>query len=71
MDLHGHSKKYNSFFYSCQKDYNACRILPLILHKFSPSFCLSDCTFGLDKGKENTARAFLFNNFRKDNILTL
>ena len=31
MDLHGHSKKYNIFCYSCKHNSYTCRILPLLI----------------------------------------
>lgn len=34
LDLHGHSKKMNTFCYSCKDDPYSCRVLPLILAKF-------------------------------------
>lgn len=72
MDLHGHSKKINTFCYSCKDDDPyGCRVLPLILSKFEPAFQLSDCTFGIDRWKENTARAFMFSLAKKVNMLTI
>lgn len=46
-------------------------MLPLLLSKFEPAFQLSDCTFGIDRWKENTARAFMFSVAHKVNMLTI
>lgn len=61
----------NTFCYSCKEDPYSCRVLPLILAKFEPSFHLPDCTFGIDKYKENTARAFMYYTSQKVNMLTI
>lgn len=72
LDLHGHSKKLNTFCYSCKDDDPySCRVLPLLLSKYEPSFELASCTFGIDRWKENTARAFLFLVAKKVNMLTI
>ena len=31
FDLHGHSKKYNMFCYSCKHNSYTCRVLPLLI----------------------------------------
>ena len=51
LDLHGHSKQYNSFCYSCKDDAITCRILPYIISKESEIFSFKDCTFGISKYK--------------------
>ena len=33
IDLHGHSKKYNIFCYSCKHNSFTCRILPYLIEK--------------------------------------
>lgn len=69
IDLHGHSKKYdcfefrmNSFFYACRRE-NRCamRLLSLAMGKFSDSFDLYSCTYGLARDKINTVRSQLSN----------
>ena len=57
LDLHGHSKKYNIFCYSCKHNSYTCRILPLLIQNETPYFHFPSCTFGLSKDKESTARA--------------
>lgn len=71
LDLHGHSKKYNTFCYTCKEDPYSCRVLPLLISKLSPIFYFPDCTYGIDKSKANTARAFVFNTIKKVNVLTI
>lgn len=60
FDLHGHSKNYNIFCYSCKKNQFTCRILPLMIQEKNPIFYYPYCTFGLSKYKESTARAAIF-----------
>lgn len=60
LDLHGHSKKLNTFSYCCKVDQYSCRTLPLILSKLNTGFKIQDCTYGIDKTKANTLRAFGF-----------
>ena len=36
LDLHGHSKEYNVFCYSCKIDNIECRILPYIFSELNP-----------------------------------
>lgn len=72
LDLHGHSKKLNSFSYCCKlNDQYTCRTLPLILSKLDTHFKIQDCTFGIDKSKANTLRAFGFRETSNVNIMTL
>jgi hypothetical protein len=65
FDLHGHSKKLNTFCYSCIQDEVNCRVLPLILEKLDRGFYFPDCTFNLDQSKMTTARAILFELLKK------
>lgn len=50
-DLHGHSKDYNIFCYSCKSNIYSCRILPLIISKINPDFHFPSCTFGISPYK--------------------
>ena len=80
-DLHGHSRKQNTFFYACTyKNYehegrikNAqLRTLPLICCKKAPEyFKFSDCRFRIEKVKESTARVVVFREFNIMNAFTL
>ena len=71
FDLHGHSKQYNVFCYSCKKDPISCRLLPLLINQQNPSFYFPYCTFGISKYKETTARAVIFNIIDNENVLTI
>ena len=57
IDLHGHSKKYNIFCYSCKHNSYTCRILPYLIEKQNKIFDMPSCTFGLTKDKQSTASA--------------
>ena len=78
-DLHGHNKKYNSFFYGCHKAANSgllswtkTRLLPRIMAKMTPSlFAYKDCRFKIDNTKLNTARVVCWNEFKITNSFTL
>ena len=71
FDLHGHSKNYNIFCYSCKKNQFTCRILPLMIQEKNPIFYYPYCTFGLSKYKESTARAAIFHMIKNQNVLTI
>ncbi len=51
FDLHGHSKNYNIFCYSCKTNLYTCRILPLMISHINPVFHFPSCTFGISKYK--------------------
>ncbi len=51
FDLHGHSKKLNAFCYSCLKNPQNCRVLPVIFQKIYTPFYFPDCTFGITRDK--------------------
>ncbi|CAD8082229.1 unnamed protein product [Paramecium sonneborni] len=67
IDLHGHSKKLNSFMYACRGDQDAvqCRILPSIFSYNSKFFDFHSCTFSLEPCKMKTARAFVYKLVKK------
>jgi hypothetical protein len=60
FDLHGHSKLYNVFCYSCKINPITCRILPYIISKETSKFNFPSCTFGITREKSTTARAAIF-----------
>lgn len=70
-DLHGHSKNYNIFCYSCKDNLHTCRLLPLIISKINPNFHFPSCTFGISKYKETTARAAIYKLIKTENVLTI
>ncbi|EWS72671.1 zinc carboxypeptidase family protein (macronuclear) [Tetrahymena thermophila SB210] len=67
IDLHGHSKKMNSFIYACRKDEDlvSCRVFPVIYSKISSIFQFKDCTFSLEQYKESAARIVMWNEINK------
>ncbi|CAD8171305.1 unnamed protein product [Paramecium octaurelia] len=67
VDLHGHSKKLNSFMYSCRGDQDVVqsRILPFIFKTTSKYFDFNSCTFSLEPCKMKTARAFVYKLVKK------
>lgn len=72
-DLHGHSKKPNSFIYACSMDNDnyACRIFPKVFSKITEFFSYNDCTYGIDTYKSNSARGVIFNKLKTPNIFTI
>jgi hypothetical protein len=79
-DLHGHSRKMNSFTYGCTyKGYefesrrkNAMlRLIPLLMSRECPLYTYKDCRFRLEKSKESTARIVLFKEYHIMNCFTL
>ena len=80
MDLHGHSRKQNAFFYGCSfKNYeqegrikNAqLRIIPLLCCQRNNLFQLKDSRFTIEKCKESTARVVIFREMNIMNSFTL
>ncbi|KAL4463245.1 hypothetical protein ABPG74_007246 [Tetrahymena malaccensis] len=74
IDLHGHSKKLNSFVYACkmESDQYACCLFPMMLSKLNSILHYPSCTFGLESYKENTARGIAWNSgVNKPNIFTI
>jgi hypothetical protein len=66
-DLHGHSKKKNSFFYGCNTAANGgflswtiVRLLPRILAKNSHMFSYKSCRFKVDANKVGTGRVVMW-----------
>lgn len=59
LDLHGHSKKFNSFIYACKQEnrFNE-KIFPYLMSR-NALFKVESCTYGLTKDKLSTARAFI------------
>ena len=71
FDLHGHSKNYNIFAYSCRDNTYTCRILPYLINQRNPVFYFPSCTFGISKYKETTARAAIYKIVKNENVLTI
>jgi cytosolic carboxypeptidase protein 2/3 len=77
-DIHGHNRKFNCFFYGCNKAANQgllswtkTRLLPKIYASVTPLFEYKDCRFKVDKCKLNTARVCAWNELKITNSFTL
>ena len=73
IDLHGHSRKMNSFFYGCnyKEDAILTRFFPYLMSKNSEYISMKDCRFSMSKCKEKTARISLWKELKIPNIFTL
>lgn len=77
-DLHGHSRKRNSFIYGCNRAANGgfnswtkTRLFPRILARISHVFDIRSCKFAVEKGKLGTGRVVVWKDFEVTNSFTL
>lgn len=77
-DLHGHSRKLNSFIYGCNKAANGgfcswtkVRLLPRILATKTPMFSYNDSSFRVQSSKHRTARVVVWKELEVTNSFTL
>jgi hypothetical protein len=77
-DLHGHSRKMNSFIYGCNKVANGgfcswtkVRLLPRLIAMKTPLFSYRDCKFRVETEKQRTARVVIWKEFEVTNSFTL
>ena len=77
-DLHGHSRKKNSFIYGCNRAANGgfnswtkVRLLPRILARLNHVFDITSCKFKVEKGKLGTGRVVVWKDFGVTNSFTL
>ena len=51
IDLHGHGRKKNVFFYGCSNKRNPtqARAFPYLMSKIDQTFSFKDCTFNVQK----------------------
>ena len=77
-DLHGHSKKKNSFVYGCNRAANGgfsswtkVRLLPRVLASKNPVLDITSCKFKVEKGKLGTGRVVVWKEFEVTNSFTL
>lgn len=77
-DLHGHSRKRNSFVYGCDRAANGgfnswtkVRLLPRILARCNPILDISSCKFKVEKSKLGTGRVVVWKDFEVTNSFTL
>jgi hypothetical protein len=69
-DIHGHSKKKNSFFYGCNTAANGgflswtiVRLLPRIFAQKTHMFNFKDCRFKVEPYKIGTGRVVVWKQF--------
>eukprot|EP00826_Nyctotherus_ovalis_P025568 TRINITY_DN1982_c0_g1_i6.p1 TRINITY_DN1982_c0_g1~~TRINITY_DN1982_c0_g1_i6.p1 ORF type:complete len:381 (-),score=119.60 TRINITY_DN1982_c0_g1_i6:20-1162(-) len=77
-DLHGHTRKNNSFVYGCNKAANGgfcswtkVRLLPRVIATKTPMFSYNDCSFRVEGSKQRTARVVVWKEFKVTNSFTL
>jgi hypothetical protein len=77
-DLHGHSRKQNSFIYGCNRAANGgfnswtkVRLLPRILARNNCVFDINACKFKVEKSKMGTGRIVVWKDFEVTNSFTL
>jgi hypothetical protein len=77
-DMHGHSKKMNSFIYGCNTAANGgftswtkVRLLPRVIAKRSSLFSYPDCRFMVKPDKQGTGRVVVWKEFSITNSFTL
>jgi cytosolic carboxypeptidase protein 2/3 len=77
-DLHGHSRKRNSFIYGCNRAANGgfnswtkVRLLPRLLASKSHVFDINSCKFKVEKSKMGTARVVVWKDYEVTNSFTL
>ena len=77
-DMHGHSRKHNSFMYGCNRaadggfsSWTKVRLLPRILARKTALFSYPDCRFRVEGDKQRTARVVIWKEFAVTNSFTL
>jgi len=77
-DLHGHSKKFNSFIYACHHvlsathdSWNSTRMLTRIMARACNTFDYNQCSFEIKPDKLNTARVVIWKEFKVMHSFTL
>lgn len=79
IDLHGHSKSMNSFFYGAnninilgrKKKREDVKLFPFFCSKRMKQISYDQCYFNVSEGKKNTARAVLSEMFPQALVYTL
>jgi len=79
-DIHGHSRKKNAFMYGCEYgifDYDSraknaiLRLFPAFMEQKNKCFRFKDCSFKVEKSKEETGRIVCFKEFGIRHSFTL
>lgn len=77
IDMHGHSRKKNVFFYGCSKniedidEYSRAKAFPYLMSKLHNAFNYYDCSFNIQREKEGTARVSMWKELKINEIYTL
>ena len=78
VDLHGHNKDFNCFFYGCNKapsegliSWTKTRLLPKIFETYEPVLNYSKCKFSQNLNKYNTGRVVVWNELNVTSSFTL
>ena len=76
FDFHGHGRKDNVFLYGLpypedKRMFYMIRVLPKLLSDISEMFRYSSCSYHLNKGKRETARAVMSNEFGIKQVFTV
>jgi len=78
FDLHGHSRRNNSFIYGCNRavdegfsSWTKVRLLPRILATKTSLFSYNDCRFHIEPYKQRTARVIAWKELKITNSFTL
>jgi hypothetical protein len=75
IDIHGHSRKRNVFFYGCcEKGESANarpRAFPYLMWKIHEAFKYENCCFSVQRDKEGTARITAWRELKIDYVYTL
>ncbi len=75
IDMHGHSRKKNVFFYGCT--YNSETVntrsqeFPMLMENICDHFKYKNCSFAVQKDKEGTARIAMWKYLKIDYVYTL
>ena len=61
IDMHGHSRRKNVFFYGCSKKENGIsdpkpKMFPYLMEQLFGAYKFDYCSFAIQKDKEGTAR---------------
>jgi len=73
IDIHGHSRKKNVFFYGCspQGSNNNAKFFPLLMERIHDAYSFEKCSFTVQKSKEGTARISMWKLLQIDYVYTL
>jgi len=71
-DLHGHSRKFDSFFYGCKnKNHAREQVIPYLMGQHTKHFSYAKSKFGVMRSKNGTGRVVTWKEFRLTNCYTL